>query len=365
MFRSKEEIDIFKKALKKEREKKNDNPLKRQLEKHFENSRKRTKKSDSVYSELADELEKDAESSVEGRFYIPNFVYRAKIHPKPKKSGTLSTYLTEDEIEDVAKKCAGLDVNMLHKYYHKNTKMIPSGRIVRTFLNEDNELFGDVVVLDNARGRAMSFFMGEPHPKTGYVLPESLWFKDVSITLAQKLDVQPNKNGKGIKLLPTSKVPLEVSVCFKGDKEGTHILQRIPFKEWVKEMREIKATKGTPDILGCTQLSDLPLIKSEIEKNTPAGETPPEISPESITVDNVYNPATENFSINSNIKESPPPGSITQNNEDVSSTKNTYINKEHLHQFTKLLSKKTILSNTKPGSTNFTSESIEPKKVEL
>lgn len=177
--------------------------------------------------------------------FKPNFVYKVIINPAPEKvKSSQHSYVTEEDVVRICKECAGKDVFIRHNRFFKDGQSAtPAGKVIRTYLDSQKRIVGELMLNGTKRGRLLAYWMGEPHYKTGEVLQEHLWMKEVSLGMKVDLNL---KTVNGSTKVETTKSATEVSVCWKGDKDGTYVLERIPVDLWLKKIKEDRIKYGPP-----------------------------------------------------------------------------------------------------------------------
>ena len=162
-------------------------------------------------------------------------IYVAVVNPKGEKNGEVTEFMEENQLLVAAKLLPGLPLHINHNTeYNLGFPVEPAGIVTGGRVDENGRLVATFKVADNINGQIAKTLLGE----TGELPPE-LCMGEVSL-------------GYGLKKLESSGIPMfhspqELSICFKGAREGTTILGAVSERE-VKEKRNEQIYNGLLDV---------------------------------------------------------------------------------------------------------------------
>jgi hypothetical protein len=146
-------------------------------------------------------------------------IYNAVFNPPGEHNDKLTTYLTQYQLDETAKKLEGIPVYIEHVLHNKDGDPIqPCGVVLCGRVNDNKKLYGSFVLNDTQNGLFAKHLI------------EHYGMNEVSLGYEIK-QIKDTKTGLSI---PFANKVKEVSLCFKGAREGTQIKKVVSIKEIIE-----------------------------------------------------------------------------------------------------------------------------------
>jgi hypothetical protein len=158
-------------------------------------------------------------------------IYIALINPPGEPDDKITSYYTQSQLEQQANFMMYQPVHIMHQTTNANGEPLPpAGFVISSMIHpKTGALYGAFILNDNETGKIAKTLLGEDG-----LLPPEAQMKEVSLGY----EFLNDSNG-----LPIANRATEVSIVYKGAREGTEIKRVTNFKEVIEKVKNKEKNK--------------------------------------------------------------------------------------------------------------------------